>query len=75
MSDSASDRDSKSADKSNDDSVLVVPQLPESEKVHDPREEQSPYFTIAAAGFGMISDGCACLYLFVSAAGQSCSSL
>lgn len=71
MSDSASDRDSKTGDKAQDysseakNSVIVVPRLPQSEKVHDSREESSPYYTIAAAGFGMISDGCASLpFLF-----------
>ena len=64
MARSASDRDSKSTDDTQEspsdatDSLLVVTRVADSEKPRDPREKLSPYFSIAAAGFGMISDGC-----------------
>ena len=60
----ASSRSSKSTDDNQElqydatDSLLVVTRVAESEKPVDPREKLSPYFSIAAAGFGMISDGC-----------------
>lgn len=70
MSDILSSSDYKSSSEREDFvlgeevSVLVAPKKHDLERSNDPREELSPYFTIAAAGFGMISDGCMSLFCF-----------